>query len=419
MVLTLEMQNQHKSMAFKEKVLSLRFNQSHNCFICCLQSGVRVYNVEPIIEMVHLDAKEFGTMVIGEMLQQSNLLALVGGGSQPKYADNTVLIYDDDFKAFAAEYTYTGPVLALRVCKNRIIVALRRSVHVLSFPNHSELLYSAETGKNPLGLLELTPGPNCDRNIICFPAQKRGAVQIVDLATMDINVSQPPSTIYAHESEIACMSLSQDGTLLATASEKGTLIRVWDTIRKVKMAELRRGADPATLYCINFSGDNDFLCCSSDKGTVHIFALKDKSLNRRSTFSRMSFLGGYVESQWALANFTVPPESACVCAFGANSNVYAICYDGSSTNTRSEAMASATACPSTSSQTSATIGTCDPERDFRSLFAKSTQRSSSRFIDGLLRDRDGRAFSFECRLESMFSSRWCGEERVDSFLIKG
>ncbi|MCL4120866.1 UNVERIFIED_CONTAM: hypothetical protein GTU68_041406 [Idotea baltica] len=119
MVLTLEMQNQHKSMAFKEKVLSLRFNQSHNCFICCLQSGVRVYNVEPIIEMVHLDAKEFGTMVIGEMLQQSNLLALVGGGSQPKYADNTVLIYDDDFKAFAAEYTYTGPVLALRVCKNR------------------------------------------------------------------------------------------------------------------------------------------------------------------------------------------------------------------------------------------------------------------------------------------------------------
>lgn len=29
-----------------------------------------------------------------------------------------------------------------------------------------------------------------------------------------------------------------------------------------------------------------------------------------------------MESQWALANFTVPPECACVCAFGANSTVY-------------------------------------------------------------------------------------------------
>ena len=32
----------------------------------------------------------------------------------------------------------------------------------------------------------------------------------------------------------------------------------------------------------------------------------------------MSFLGNYIESQWALANFTVPPECACICAFGSN-----------------------------------------------------------------------------------------------------
>lgn len=35
----------------------------------------------------------------------------------------------------------------------------------------------------------------------------------------------------------------------------------------------------------------------------------------------MGFLGNYVESQWALATFTVPPECACVCAFGARNSV--------------------------------------------------------------------------------------------------
>lgn len=38
-------------------------------------------------------------------------------------------------------------------------------------------------------------------------------------------------------------------------------------------------------------------------------------------FSKMSFLGNYVESQWALATFTVPPECACVCAFGSRNSV--------------------------------------------------------------------------------------------------
>lgn len=38
----------------------------------------------------------------------------------------------------------------------------------------------------------------------------------------------------------------------------------------------------------------------------------------------MGFLGNYVESQWALATFTVPPECACVCAFGTRSSVIGI-----------------------------------------------------------------------------------------------
>ena len=35
----------------------------------------------------------------------------------------------------------------------------------------------------------------------------------------------------------------------------------------------------------------------------------------------MGFLGQYVESQWGLANFTVPAECACLCAFGPGNSV--------------------------------------------------------------------------------------------------
>jgi len=48
-------------------------------------------------------------------------------------------------------------------------------------------------------------------------------------------------------------------------------------------------------------------------------------LNQVFLFCRFSKMGGilgnYVESQWALANFTVPPECACICAFGSRNTV--------------------------------------------------------------------------------------------------
>lgn len=168
--------------------------------------------------------------------------------------------------------------------------------------------------------------PSSERQLIVHPGHKIGTIQLIDLASTEPGKSASPVNISAHQNEIACIALNNQGTMVATASLKGTLIRVHDTYRKNLLVELRRGADPATLYCISFSPDSDFLCASSDKGTIHIFALKDTHLNRRSTFSKMAFLGQYVESQWALANFTVAAECACVCAFGPKSAVYGKFY---------------------------------------------------------------------------------------------
>ena len=49
---------------------------------------------------------------------------------------------------------------------------------------------------------------------------------------------------------------------------QGTLIRIWDTAKRVQLVELRRGADQARIYCINFSCSDEWLCCSSDKASI-------------------------------------------------------------------------------------------------------------------------------------------------------
>lgn len=270
-----------------------------------------------------------GSIISCEMLHRTNLIAVVGGGHRPKFADNTILIFDDLLKRFVLEFTFTQPVVAVRLKRDRLIAVLRRQIHVFSFPHEPRKLFTLETRDNPRGLCQINSLMASERQLLVCLGHKIGSIQLVDLSLTEAGTSSTPQTINAHQGEVACLALNSQGTLAATASDKGTLVRVWDTFKRNLLVELRRGSDPATLYCINFSPDSEFLCCSSDKGTIHIFALKETHLNRRSTLNKMSFLGNYVESQWALATFTVPPESACICAFsGGRSSVVAICMDG-------------------------------------------------------------------------------------------
>ena len=79
--------------------------------------------------------------------------------------------------------------------------------------------------------------------------------------------------IPAHETALSCLALNNDGTRVATSSEKGTLIRVYDTQSGMQLHELRRGADRADIYSICYNYNSQFLAVASDRGTVHIFSL--------------------------------------------------------------------------------------------------------------------------------------------------
>eukprot|EP00962_Isochrysis_galbana_P008744 scaffold2431_cov116-Isochrysis_galbana.AAC.9 len=50
------------------------------------------------------------------------------------------------------------------------------------------------------------------------------------------------------------------------ASERGTLVRVWDTRSGQRLMELRRGAEPAVIQCMCFHADNSWLLVGSDHG---------------------------------------------------------------------------------------------------------------------------------------------------------
>lgn len=317
---------QKTKMTRRNDVFHIDFNQDQGCFSCTMEGGFRIYNVEPLSEKARVDLNEPCQISQTHMMHRCNLVAIVGTGPGAKFFNDKVYIWDDVLKELVMELSFGCPVMSVKMRRDKLFVIFKTRIQVFSFPQDPKLLFYFDTRENPKGLCVVCP--STDRPLMVFPSQKCGSMQLVDLTNRQPDTSTTPSTINAHQGELACLAINQQGTQVATASEKGTLIRVFDTQTKNMLIELRRGADPATLYCINFSHDSAFLCVSSDKGTVHVFALKNTSLNKRSSLAKIGFLGQYVESQWGLANFTVPAERPCICAFGSGSSVVAVCVDG-------------------------------------------------------------------------------------------
>ena len=204
------------------------------------------------------------------MLFRSNILALVGGGPIPKYPPNKVMIWDDYQNRAVGELAFKSPVLSVRLRKDRIAVALEHRVDLYDLED-LRLLQSIETAANPEGLLSLSVSE--DSLVLACPGLHAGQLRVELLDTKRTRI------IDAHNSQLAALALSHNGKYVATASEKGTLIRIFNTADGGRLREVRRGSDPAKIFSIAFSrGDApEWLAATSDKGTAHVFNLTGKA----------------------------------------------------------------------------------------------------------------------------------------------
>ncbi len=246
------------------KILTATFNQDGSCFSIGTESGFKIYSTSPFRD--NFERALEGGIGICEMLNRCNILALVGGGKSPKYSPNKVIIWDDHQSKVVSELRFTSYVRNVKLKKDRLIVICDQKIYVFNLLNFQNI-DTIDTFENSKGLIAVSNDPK--NTVLAYPDKSQGVVMV---KLYDKNTT---SIIQAHESSVACMSLNYEGSLLATASDKGTLIRIFNTQNSALLQEVRRGTEKAIIYSIAINQGSSLIATSSDRGTIHIFSLSE------------------------------------------------------------------------------------------------------------------------------------------------
>eukprot|EP00045_Choanoeca_perplexa_P012593 m.138202 g.138202 ORF g.138202 m.138202 type:complete len:1017 (+) comp16065_c2_seq2:95-3145(+) len=261
---------------------NIRFNSDGGCFSIATEHGFWVYNTYPTAEITHRD---IGGLSLAVMLDRSNIIALVGGGARPFSAPNTVTIWDDNKQRAVAEIDSKTPVLNVLFKGNRLVVVLEHLITVYSFPNLTQL-QQLDTNINPRGLASLTTAVTV--SLLAIPGLQEGQVHVVDV---DHRRPRAPVMFQAHKHDLARLTISSSGRKVATASIRGTIVRVFNGSSGEQLCEFRRGLTPAEISGLVFSRDSSLLCANSDR-TAHLFHLEQLELN--ATVSWTAKVGEYL-----------------------------------------------------------------------------------------------------------------------------
>jgi len=300
-----------------ESILSLSFNQDNSCFAVGTTRGFRVYATSPLALRFR---REWDAGIgIAELYKRSNMIALVGGGSIPRDSENKVVFWDDFSERHVAELEFQSRVCGLRFREERLFIALSNAIYVYTLTTLKNI-ETCTTAPNPSGLCCINQTVPL---VAVFPGSAQG--QLCFWREKDPSSEAPADRreVKAHDGNLACLAISADGTLAATASEKGTLIRVWDTETATKKHEFRRGTENAVIWSMAFSPDNSLLAVTSNHGTCHVFRLKGENKT-----SALSGLGGIFSSQWSPLKANITEKRSIVSFSPDSKSVMVIGEDG-------------------------------------------------------------------------------------------
>ena len=125
-----------------DEIIFLGFNQIQTVISVGTQIGFKLYRTNPA--QLFLSRELHGGIGRIELRYQESIMALVGGGKNPKWPNTKVIIWDDEEVKPIRELIFNAEVEGVKMRRESLIVLQKRSIYIYSYPEFE-----------PIGQLEI------------------------------------------------------------------------------------------------------------------------------------------------------------------------------------------------------------------------------------------------------------------------
>eukprot|EP00930_Biecheleria_cincta_P021724 TRINITY_DN16010_c0_g1_i1.p1 TRINITY_DN16010_c0_g1~~TRINITY_DN16010_c0_g1_i1.p1 ORF type:complete len:547 (+),score=78.14 TRINITY_DN16010_c0_g1_i1:31-1671(+) len=317
------------------RILHIGFNQDQTCLAIGTLSGFQIFSTE---NFVLLHEEVCGAVAMVEMLFRTSLLAFVGHPCADPALRRQLTMWNTTSRSHMCRLEFDSQIHAIRMNHRRVVVLLQLKIHIFELRTMRSLhvidrLPPSSLGSDSLGLSWLcassgylatplalpeskllggsprhgwnsvhssrsgSPGSNGTETDSCAVQQapdsaacdmgpKLGLVTIWNTYTLKL-----VGTVLAHRSPVQALCLNPTGQILATASARGTVIRLFGLPALEMLFSFRRGTSPCQILGLGFSRDSSYLCAPSSSGTVHIFKNSEQLLSSLPLHSEEATVG--------------------------------------------------------------------------------------------------------------------------------
>lgn len=210
---------------------------------------------------------------------------------------------------------------------NYIVKVFEHYIKLYHCFNINRSVRKFKTGENEEGCCAMSS----DFCVLAYPDQQIGSLTVVKIH-IDQTIWKTTIT-KAFETKITQLKLSKSGILVAAASKKGKLIKIFDSNTGKKVSELRRGTTNRMIVDMCFSRDNSHFAVLSETGTLHIFKLNEKEkkgklFNKIFAVNNRGF-GKYrgIEEPYKCCFKKVKDYSICVVVITKKGNIFELKFD--------------------------------------------------------------------------------------------
>ena len=249
-------------MSKDHQIIEAKFSSSKYLTVCSNLS-VHIYSLQPMQCLFSVSGGPFIHATFN-----NKFLFTVGNSDSPSNSSNFVFVYQKNTGVFVKSIEFQSNILGIYSNSSFLFVSLQSTIQVLEILNEDA---EDPDNFNQLSMIECASSSGLiavTENFILYPDDnKPGIITIATVPGFSVI-----HEIQCHKDPITMITTSEDGNNMLTASNVGTLLRLFKIEEGCQINEFRRGYRPSIIVA---AAANDLMTCLVSPTTLHIF-LNDK-----------------------------------------------------------------------------------------------------------------------------------------------